>query len=472
MNKQLIINMNKLSKQKKLGQVFTPSDIANNMAKIIVEHNKFDFLKVLDPCIGPSTFLNAFNEITLKSSVEYYGFDIDKHMVAQSTKTAKNVKFSAEIKEEDYLLKSSLNIVPNAVIMNPPYVRHEWIPASVKTEYKNMIKTYYGKAIDGRSNLFVYFILKSFHELQDNGLLCVIVYDAIKSSVYGKKLLTMLSKNSTVEYEQHIQTPFENAIVDAKILLLRKVSKPIVVQESLVKPTTSLLTTLNELVDCKRGTGLISSKLFIANQDNPYINEAQPFLKKQPLNTLIVTHENIKQKAFLFQKNEKISIPLQEWLKKEAIHLCRNTKHTKTLFDKIQLNSKWMKHSVHKAPILFNYYIRNNPRYLLNQELIPYSDNFYGIYPKNLETKVIWLLLNTPTYIKYILKNARNQGNGLIKLQLYEFKNALVPDWRLFDSNDLLELKKLAINLYKYKETAEILYKADKIVENKFKGLI
>ncbi len=463
------ILMNKLPKSKLFGQIFTPPLLAIEMAKLIATSNTFNKLKILDPCIGPSTFLKAFNNLTLPSETKYLGFDIDPEMISHSINTAKTTNIKTIMKEGDYLLEKSLVFQPNAIIMNPPYVRHEWINQVEKNKYKDIIRTLYKDTIDGRSNLFIYFLLKSFHELANNGVMCIIVYDAITSSIYGKKALQLVLKNANIEYQKHIKTPFNDALVDATIMLIRKqMGKPLLKKEKNHQPIN--LVPLKEIVDTRRGIGLINSKLFISNKHDPYFNESKLFLKKQPLDTLVVNHENVKQKAYLYEKPEVISIKLKRWLHNEASKICKQGKNSKTLEDKMQINDNWLLHKVHTAPILFNYYIRSNPRFLFNQDMLPFSDNFYGVYPKEIDNNVAWLLLNTSTFVEHILSNARNQGNGLKKLQLYEFNDALVPDWRLIRSKDQHKLQKLAQELLKTNSSKAILAEADALVQNIIKG--
>lgn len=456
--------MNRLPKSKLFGQIFTPSSIADEMVKLIAESNTFDELKILDPCIGPSTFLNAFDKLTLPPKIQYLGFDIDPEMISHSKNTSKSTNIKTIIKEGDYLLEESLVFQPNTIIMNPPYVRHEWINQIEKNKYKDIIKTLYKDSIDGRSNLFIYFLLKSFHELANDGVMCIIVYDAIRSSIYGKKALQMVLKNSNIEYEKHIKAPFNDALVDATIMLIRKqIDKPLLKKEKNSQYIN--LVPLKELADTRRGTGLINSKLFISNKNDPYFNESKLFLKKQLLGTLIVNHENVKQKAYLYEKPEVISKKLKKWLYNKAFEICEQGVNTKTLKSKMQINDNWLLHKIHTAPILFNYYIRSNPRFLLNEELLPFSDNFYGLYPREIDSHIAWILLNTPTFLNYLLVDARNQGNGLKKMQLYEFNDAYIPDWRLLKVEDKLKLQKLAQSLIEQKSSEKIIHYADMIAQ-------
>src|SRR5699024_7423879 len=128
------------------------------------------------------------------------------------------------------------------------------------------------------------------------------------------------------------------------------------------------------------------------------------------------------EKAYLYSKDESLDESLTTWLKDKASSIDKNNK---TLNKEIaEKPEKWLYHKKYSPPIIFNYYVRSNPRHLLNKNNLPVADNFYGISPNDFPIKMAWLLLNTDIYLNCILSNSRSQGNGLRKLQLYEYRNA------------------------------------------------
>jgi hypothetical protein len=100
------------------------------------------------------------------------------------------------------------------------------------------------------------------------------------------------------------------------------------------------------------------------------------------------------------------------------------------------------------GPILFNYYIRKSPRHLWNASNVAVADNFYVSAPTDgFPAEVAWLLLNADKYLEPIVSASRNQGNGLQKLQLFEYKNVVVPDWRLLPGKEVAKLLRLSRTL-------------------------
>ena len=119
----------------------------------------------------------------------------------------------------------------------------------------------------------------------------------------------------------------------------------------------------------------------------------------------------------------------------------------------------WFRHATPPvSPLLFNYYIRNNPRFILNLENIPYADNYYGLTPNSTKPiEFFFALLNSSTVILELLTRSRRQGNGLKKLQLFELRECWVPAERFFDDDavsimtelgqELVAMNKISSNL-------------------------
>ena len=90
---------------------------------------------------------------------------------------------------------------------------------------------------------------------------------------------------------------------------------------------------------------------------------------------------------------------------------------------------------------IFNYYLRNNIDFIYNPNKFLSSDNFYILNIKDNELANFSILNSSFTRLN-TLSNSRSQGNGLRKIQLYEFKEV-----KLIDVNKLSELtlKKLEL---------------------------
>ena len=104
-----------------------------------------------------------------------------------------------------------------------------------------------------------------------------------------------------------------------------------------------------------------------------------------------------------------------------------------------------LSHKERIGDLCFNYYLRDRPRHLFNARRVLVADNFYvGTVLNDFPVKAAWVLLNSDLYLQAILSCGRNQGNGLIKLQAYEYKSVLVPDWMRLSKDCVAKLVSVA----------------------------
>lgn len=417
-----------------LGQVWTPDDIAIQMIEMLFEHANGNIPFLLDPSCGPATFEKGL--LTTKRKPDrLLGLDVEDKFVSFTKDIISSNGISGNIIKKDYLLQNDFADEFDAVIMNPPYIRHENIDNEKKDEYHRYLNCHLDIKIDRRSNLFALFLLKSIIDLKSGGLLCAIVYDAVSQSAYGKQTLKILDEYCELIENKSVKAPFDGAIIDGNIILYRKKHKRSIAKDSLSNYSTpDGFVSIDNLIKIKRGTGLKLRKAFLVNNDEPLFDHAIPFfIKQQSLKGLVVS-ENHANNAFVFKNLSDIPKDVKSMIEQRLVDADK-------VPDKIT-------HNPISAPILFNYYIRGNPRHLYNPRRITASDNFYCIEPKlDFPEEVAWLLLNSKYYLSEIVSTGRSQGNGLKKVQLFEYKSAIVPDWTLIPEKSLIEIRKSAESL-------------------------
>ncbi len=126
---------------KTLGQVFTPQFIVAEMLQL-----KRNFGRTLEPSCGDGAF---FNEIP-----NCVGIEIDS---THCPTNAMNMDFF------DYSTDNKFD----TIIGNPPYVRYQDIAETTKSKLTS-------KIFDNRSNLYLFFIEKCIHHLEEGGELIFI----------------------------------------------------------------------------------------------------------------------------------------------------------------------------------------------------------------------------------------------------------------------------------------------------------
>jgi predicted Fe-Mo cluster-binding NifX family protein len=95
---------------------------------------------------------------------------------------------------------------------------------------------------------------------------------------------------------------------------------------------------------------------------------------------------------------------------------------------------------------IFNYYLRNNIDFIYNPNKHLSSDNFYSVNIEHSELTYLAILNSSLTRLN-ILNNSRSQGNGLRKIQLYEFKEIKVINIKNISSKSINELEDLGKSL-------------------------
>ncbi|MBD3842302.1 MAG: hypothetical protein IE909_10530, partial [Campylobacterales bacterium] len=345
--------------------------------------------------------------------------------------------FKTDIKNKDFLL-GGIQHKYDLIILNPPYIRQE----NLSLEYKNIIRSNLInnqiKSINGRSNLFIYFLYKSLMQLNKNGVVSAIVYDSIIHTQYGQEFLNFARRYFDIVKFENILAPFDGAMIDATVLIMKKSNrvekKPIPVISEHKKGYIKL----SELMNVKRGTTLPTRQVFLAHPEDGEIYKFSLPLIMKPYDRNALIVEDADSRYYQYGINREVDNFLSKKL--EVIGA----------FDK-KISFKGI-----SGNILLNYYIRNKPKHLYNKHNISASDNFYVCkINEDFPSEVAWLFLNSDLYNDALLNSARNQGNGLKKLQLYEYKSAFIPDWRIISSKNKDLLLKKALLLIEHKASLE-----------------
>jgi hypothetical protein len=247
----------------------------------------------------------------------------------------------------------------------------------------------------------------------------------LKATRYGKEILDYLLAFGTFISRQVISAPFENRMIDAEILLWKKnVSQENEPLELLFETNISVpkdYCLLSDIANVKRGTSFLKRQYFV-KKSNEHDSNFIEMVTKQPMASGLFVESNVY--GLFKSDNPTEDIEKLEQLKRQ------------------HADPKLQKLGVLPTPIygdiLFNYYIRDNVRHLLNEKNLPASDNFYCITPKNRDMKLVhWVIANSDQNIKNLLTASRMQGSGLRKLQLFEYVSSFFPDYRKFGSEDI-----------------------------------
>lgn len=467
--------LEKENKKNLLGQVFTPHILARFMVSLFKPDLKPGH-KILDPCIGPNTFLSYLDDID--PSMEITGVELDKSLITEITKafySKPNRKLTL-----DNFFNISLTEKFDIIVQNPPYVRQELMMngENSKSIALNSLPPLL-KTIPAKSNLYVYFLMKSIFHLNDNGRLIAVIYDSWLYSDFGKVLKEAFVSFGSIEGIYHFKkNAFPDAEVGATVIDFKRIVNP-KAKSKLIKfyslktidevssygskiklpckqiPVQEFFTyRFNEetVIDFKnglfkpiekissqplqRGVSSIANKFFI--QKEKIFEESIPFVK----DVTSITSFNVKNELFyLLSLNGHISEKTQKHLENAKKAILAEGEKFKALKEQIEHNPNWYKVQLKKpGNLLFNYYLRKNIDFLLNEELYYSSDNFYIL---NVDKRLLanFAILNSSFTRISVLLHSRNQGNGLRKIQLYEFKDIPVIDTNKLSNETIAQLE-------------------------------
>lgn len=443
-----------------LGQVFTKKEVADLMVSFI---DKKSDASLLDPCFGGGVFLNSAIQFGYKN---IDGYEIDKDLYEDvSSKypslNLKNINF----------LQVSIFEKYDAIIMNPPYIRHEKIndlePIGIT---KNILREEeIFSNLSNNANLYMYFIIKALYLLKNEGDLVVIFPSSWLLSKSGKSFEKTIYSICNLVKQIHIHGELfeKHAMVDVVILHLRKTEKKypvIMMNASLIDGVISLKdciedkeslelgfsTSFSEVAKIRRGLTTGNNEMFI----NPTldIDNCEDYIKKiisspKSISGYSTTNSNLDNILFSNFNIDNIEVKKYIYKWKEKI---LSIESPKTLFNKITNgNENWYKlKDFDSKGIVFSYFVRNDIKFIYNDCGFLVRDNFYIIYPE-IESLVMFALLNNYYTFYQLEKIGKRYGSGLLKLQKYDIQELVFPDISKFSKKDILKLKNISEKLIK-----------------------
>ena len=199
--------------RKKFAQFFTPFPIAQFMSKWILGNKKLK--TVLDPAFGLGVFARAIRQYNVNCNIK--GFDIDENILQQAAKLFEGEN-NTSILLKDYMFNDWENRY-DGIVCNPPYFKfHDYENKTTLKEIEEKL----GLKLNGFTNLYTLFLLKSAYQLNAGGRAAYIIPSEFLNSDYGKIVKSYLIKNKLLRYiiifdfEENV---FVDALTTASILL-------------------------------------------------------------------------------------------------------------------------------------------------------------------------------------------------------------------------------------------------------------
>lgn len=329
----------------------------------------------------------------------------------------------------------------------------------------------------------MYFLAKALTELKPGGKLVGIVYDSWQFTKFGEWLNGLIAANcSSFDVINVGQQPFHGHMIDATIIVATRssaefVSVPIEngIKNRRIGPFDDIpqFKPLDSLFRTKRGLRLKQSNFFLCDLSACKKIGATPFIKKVTSITGFTIPPKHKEATLLITPEKPNPAVMDELQNRLALAKKSPASNISILTWHRERPATWHTHRLPThEPLIFNYYLRNRPRHLLNPSRA-YSDNFYGLRPReSIDIYAALAILNSTSVCLDILLKARNQGSGLKKIQLFEFRTVRVPDYTTLPTPALNRLSKLGRILAKtHRDKAtDVILEIDKEIAKYFKS--
>jgi adenine-specific DNA-methyltransferase len=487
--------------RKKFAQFFTPFQIASLMADWLLGNSSLK--TVLEPAFG----LGVFSRALLSKNPELLikGFEVDETIYSDAKSIFEETSM-VDIHLEDYMFNDWSNKY-DGIICNPPYFNfHDYDNKTTLTEIEAQLKI----KLNGFTNLYTLFLLKSISQLNTNGRLAYVIPSEFLNSDYGKLVKLALIKSKVLRhiivfnFEENV---FDDAITTACILLcsndknyekvkfsaINKLDELNAIQNYIstypVNKVDSLTYPYNELdpeIKWRKyyqiQNGIKYKNLIpfsnvakvvrgIATGANEYFtfskSKALEFgIGEKNLLPCICKATDVKDNFFTINKfNELVSADRQIYLfnavgTKDEKALKYIELGEKTGIDKKYLTAcrtPWYSlENRPPAPIWVSVFNRSGLKFIRNEANISNLTTFHCVYPiqsnlfGNIDIDIIFAYLLTDVARKIFEDNRREYGNGLQKFEPNDLNKAMILDLTLLDK----ATEKQILDLYKnYRDT-------------------
>ena len=461
--------------RKKYAQFFTPKAISDFMASWVLADGR-RCKEVLDPAFGLGVFGDSL--LGMNRNVKVTGFDIDDCILSAAQENFSSMRESVSIVKQDYLT-SSWEKKYDGIICNPPYFKfHDYDNAYYISDVNRRLDT----RLNGFTNIYTLFLLKSIHQLKERGRLAYIIPSEFMNSDYGVEVKRTLVESNVLKHVVIVdfnECAFDDALTTASILLCEKNESVESVRFSVVKDVSCLGSCLDECKSYKpseldvnvkwkqyyeptnasKFRNLVPFNIFakvtrgIATGANEYFtfNRAKSEAFNIPKGCLLpcICHvQDVRTAVFtegdfrmLADANKNVYLfdghagEEDAWVKR---YLELGRQHG---YDKRYLTaSRTPWYSIENrpaAPIWVSVFNRRGLRFVRNEANVRNLTTFHCVYTKGVvDTDILFSYLLTSVAQQIFLDNSRQYGNGLVKFEPNDLNKGMVVDLSLLNKDE------------------------------------
>ncbi len=205
--------------RRRLGQVFTPRPVADWMVRWACENSP---RRVLEPAVGEGVFIEALESRYVRSRKRpaVVAYEVDDRMIAAGRERSSSLE--VEHRHESFLESTSADRY-DAVVANPPYVRHHEhrLDEAVFERFDRSCR----RRLSRLTNLYGLFLVRIWESLAHGGRAAVITPAEWLNADFGKAMKAYLLEENAIDgivHFGHGSKVFSDAMTTAAISLLRK----------------------------------------------------------------------------------------------------------------------------------------------------------------------------------------------------------------------------------------------------------
>lgn len=465
-----------LTHRKKYGQFFTPEKIAGFMCHWVLQGKQKTH--VLEPAYG----LGVFSRLLLQNSaLPVDAYEIDERIFHYAVSNRPN---NVNLWNEDYI-KSDWNAKYDAIVCNPPYLKfHDYD----NTIYIPEVNCHLGTKLNGFTNLYALFLLKSIAQLQEGGRLAYIIPSEFLNSDYGVEVKRTLVESRTLRHiiiVDFSECAFDDALTTACIILCERTGCSNGVRFSLVNKLESLNACLEHFVEYNLSEldANVKWKLYYEADNKSKYSPLVPLSKFAKVSRGIATgandyftfkpskvdEYNIPQACLMPCICKAVDAPQTFFTPNDFIKLVNGDKSVYLfngcnahddinalryirLGEEYGINKRYLTanrspwyaiENRHPAPIWVSVFNRSGLRFIRNEANIYNLTTFHCVYPKvsGVDIDVLFAYLITDVAKEIFLDNSRQYGNGLVKFEPNDLNKGMVVDLTLLSTEECLFVK-------------------------------
>jgi hypothetical protein len=206
------------------GQFWTPDWVAEAMVGYVLVGGAES---VFDPAVGGGAFFRAAKAVgrELGRKHRLLGTEVDPKVLNEARESGLTDADLQFVELRDFLLDPPGGPF-EAIVANPPYIRHHRLPGSLKARLRTFAMRLLGQPLDGRAGLHVYFLLRALQLLApEHGRLAFIMPADTCEGVFAPILWRWITRHYRLEAVVTFDveaSPFPEVDTNALVFMIRR----------------------------------------------------------------------------------------------------------------------------------------------------------------------------------------------------------------------------------------------------------